>query len=304
MASRHLARSIVMQSLYEWDFSGGANLDSGSSDKAALILERNIEEFGPGLEDKAFAERLVEGVVERRQDIDNIIEKAAPEWPISQVAIVDRNILRIGLFELLFGNYKEVPPKVAINEAIELAKTFGGGNSSKFVNGVLGSVYREIGEPGKDDKSHHDMNAEDMESLPVEEKVGAVVYRKDPVETQFALVHDIFGYWTLAKGSPEKGETLEEAILREVLEETGLAKTSVIDTLGENQYVAHDPEKGKIRRHVNYFLVQADDADTQLKLKESGGLDDVRWFPQSEIEGLTMYDDVRRFFRKAFEIIK
>jgi len=138
MSSRHLARSITMQSLYEWDFSGK------KPDALEDIVEKNIEEFGPGLDDKSFIWELINGVVSRLNDVDKIIEKAAPEWPISQITIIDRNILRIGLFELLYGNKEEVPPKVAINEAIELAKTFGGESSGKFINGVLGTVYKEI----------------------------------------------------------------------------------------------------------------------------------------------------------------
>jgi N utilization substance protein B len=94
---------------------------------------------------------LLSGVINKQKIIDEIIEKAAPGWPIDKISAVDRNVLRIGLYELLFGDRKEVPPKVAINEAIELAKSFGGENSSRFVNGVLGGVYKEIGEPGKDD---------------------------------------------------------------------------------------------------------------------------------------------------------
>ena len=141
MASRHLARSIAMQTLYEWDFSRG-------KDDVSKSLERNIEEFGPGLEDinKKFIRTLVNGVLERRKAIDRIIEKAAPEWPLDQITMVDRNVLRLGLFELLYGNKEEVPPKVAINEAIELAKNFSGESSGKFVNGVLGTVFRELGE--------------------------------------------------------------------------------------------------------------------------------------------------------------
>ena len=138
MASRHLSRSIVMQSLYEWDFSGKKPKD------LEKIVEKNIKEFGPGLEDKAFVWQLVNGVVSKLSDIDKIIEKAAPEWPIDQITIIDRNVLRIGLYELLYGNKEEVPPKVAINEAIELAKTFGGESSGKFINGVLGTVFKQL----------------------------------------------------------------------------------------------------------------------------------------------------------------
>ena len=138
MASRHLSRSIVMQSLYEWDFSGKKKND------LKRIVEKNIEEFGPGLETKDFIFELINGVVSKINNIDKIIEKAAPEWPIDQITIIDRNVLRIGLYELLYGNKEEVPPKVAINEAIELAKTFGGESSGRFINGVLGTVYNEL----------------------------------------------------------------------------------------------------------------------------------------------------------------
>lgn len=133
-----------MQSLYEWDFNG---FDESKLDS---IIEKNIAEFGPGLEETEFIRQLARGVKEKLSKLDNIIAAAAPEWPVSQIAAVDRNVLRLGLYELLFGNHDEVPPKVAINEAIELAKSFGGETSGKFVNGVLGTVYREIGEPGKD----------------------------------------------------------------------------------------------------------------------------------------------------------
>jgi N utilization substance protein B len=145
MANRHLCRSIAMQSLYEWDFKGRR------PDQLDGIVKRNLKEFAPGLEDSQFVWRLIKGVIEYSPKIDKIIEKSAPEWPLEQITIIDRNVLRIGLYELLFGDRQEVPPKVAINEAIELAKTFGGESSGKFINGVLGTVYREIGEPGKDE---------------------------------------------------------------------------------------------------------------------------------------------------------
>jgi len=143
MASRHLSRSIAMQSLYEWDFKeqNPATLED--------IINHNVAEFAPGMESANFIKNLVNGAIGRIREIDQIIEKAAPQWPIDQIAMVDRAVLRLGIYELLFGNHDEVPPKVAINESIELAKTFGGDASGKFVNGVLGTIYREIGEPRK-----------------------------------------------------------------------------------------------------------------------------------------------------------
>jgi len=145
MPSRHLARSIVLQSLFEWDFR------KYKENKLKGIIKRSTKELGADPEDTQFVYDLIKGITECKSKIDKIIEKAAPEWPLEQITIVDRNVLRIGLYELLFGDREEVPPKVAINEAIELAKTYGGESSGKFINGVLGTIYREIGEPGKDE---------------------------------------------------------------------------------------------------------------------------------------------------------
>ena len=137
MATRHLVRSVVLQSLYEWDFY------HRKKDLTA-ILERNMKEFAPGIDEPDFAWRILKGIVDHLPKIDKIIEKAAPEWPLEKIAIVERNVLRIGLYELLYADREEVPPKVAINEAIEVAKNYGGPNSVKFINGVLGTVYREM----------------------------------------------------------------------------------------------------------------------------------------------------------------
>jgi N utilization substance protein B len=137
MATRHLIRSIILQSLYEWDFYDRKT-------DLTKILERNLEEFGPGIDEPEFAWKIINGIIKNFNQLNKIIEKAAPEWPLHQISIIDRNILRIGLYELLFADPNEVPARVAINEAIELAKNFGGPNSSKFINGVLGTVYKEI----------------------------------------------------------------------------------------------------------------------------------------------------------------
>jgi len=145
MASRHLSRSIVLQSLYEWDFYG-------KRPSLRDITERNVKDFGPGLEELSFIWQLIEGIEQHLSELDNIIEKAAPEWPITQIAMIDRNVLRMGLLELLYSDKEEVPPKVAINEAIELAKTFSGQTSGKFVNGVLGTVYKQINPEAESNK--------------------------------------------------------------------------------------------------------------------------------------------------------
>lgn len=136
MSNRHLTRTVVMQSLYQWDFNGQ------DKDQLTSILEKNLKEFAPGLEDKDFSRNLVKGILDNLKDIDAKIKKYATEWPIEQITLVDRNILRMGVYELLYDS--EIPPKVAINEAIEIAKKYGGESSGKFVNGVLGAIYRDV----------------------------------------------------------------------------------------------------------------------------------------------------------------
>lgn len=136
MATRQLGRSIILQSLYEWDFFG-------QKSDLIKIIERNMADFAPGFNEPEFVWKLVKGIIEHMAEIDEIIIKAAPEWPLAQIAVIDRNALRIGLYELLYADLNEVPPKVAINEAIEIAKNYGGNSSPRFINGVLGAVYRE-----------------------------------------------------------------------------------------------------------------------------------------------------------------
>ncbi len=295
MANRHLSRSIVLQSLFEWDFNNGKVVDIDA------VLERNIEEFAPGLNDATFMSGLMKNVLAKQPELDMIIVKAAPQWPMERISVVDRNILRIGLCELLFGDRVEVPPKVAINEAIELAKTFGGDNSGKFVNGVLGAVYKEIGEPGKDEttQSRDKRGATiDPATLPLEQLGGAVVYARDPSgELYLALVHDIFGHWTLSKGHIEEGENVEEGTIREIKEEMN-ADIVIKQKLGENEYIASHPEKGKLRKHVTYFLGEAPFQPLELE-EGKGGLDDARWFRPVDLVDLNIYDDILPIITKA-----
>ncbi len=293
MANRHLSRSIVLQTLFEWDFKNHPVEAVGD------ILERNEAEFAPGNEDIPFMRKLLGYVTAKREIIDQIIEKAAPEWPIEKINAVDRNILRLGLGELLFGDHNEVPPKVAINEAIELAKTFGGDSSSRFINGVLGAVYKEIGEPGKDQISKRQKKFEevDLTKIPTEQKAGALIYAKKGDELYFALVHDIFGYWTLSKGGVEAGETVEQAAVREIKEEVNL-DISIKEKIGESEYIASHPEKGKIRKKVTFFLAESQFVPVTLE-NHSGGLDDVRWFSIAEVASLKMYDDVTGYMAQA-----
>src|SRR3989339_2000809 len=136
MSNRHLSRTIALQSLYQWDF---LRMPEG---KLPEIIAFNREEFAPKFEDEGFIEELIQGVVDNRPAIDAVITKFAPNWPMDSITVIDRNVLRLGVFELKF--HERIPAKVAINEAIELSKGFGGQASGRFVNGVLGAIYKDM----------------------------------------------------------------------------------------------------------------------------------------------------------------
>lgn len=142
MASRHFARRIALQTLYQWDFRGLKEKEAIAS------AEENIKEFSIEFDERDFVMDLVSGVTKNQTEIDKIITRYAPEWPIDKIILVDRNVLRLGIYELKFVKEK-VPPRVVINEAIELAKAFGSGSSGKFINGVLGALYKDMVKDGE-----------------------------------------------------------------------------------------------------------------------------------------------------------
>src|SRR3990167_6053009 len=276
MANRHLARSVVLQVLFERDSSGwkmkNADLESRMRDYA--------REFGARDSDMPFMKELLKTAIAKQKEIDEVIRGAAPEWPIEKIAAVDRNILRLGLTELLYADKTQVPEKVAINEAIELAKTFGGASSSRFVNGVLGAVYVELGEPGKTDGNSRKKDSK--AKMPTEHLAGAVVFARSKGDIYLAFVHDIFGHWTISKGRVEENEDVEAGAIREIKEEMNL-DINIVQELGVNEYIANDSQirGGKKRKCVTYFL--AESPFTDLRLGTSGGLDDAQWFPLAEI---------------------
>jgi N utilization substance protein B len=296
MANRHLSRSVVLQSLFEWDFRGGRD------DEVTAIISRNAKEFAPGMSDLSFMGELMRGILSKKGDLNQIIEKAAPDWPLDKISPVDRNVLRLGLYELLFSDRAEVPAKVAINEAIELAKTFGGETSGRFVNGVLGAVYKELGEPGKDASPAKKKKIAEVpyEDMPVQHLGGAVVYSRKGKEIYLAFVHDIFGHWTLSKGKIAEGIDPKDGTTSKVKEEIGLV-VSIKADLGTNEYIANDPELGKIRKQVHYYL--AESKWSELVLAKKPGLDDAKWFKLADILELNFYNDILPIVTKAVTIL-
>ena len=300
MANRHLARSVVLQVLFERDSSNGAL----THDECVSRLQSYSQEFGARESDMPFMTQLLQTAVAKQKEIDTVIVKAAPEWPLEKIAAIDRNILRLGLTELLFSDRAQVPAKVAINEAIELAKNFGSASSGRFVNGVLGAVYVELGEPGKNEgeKRKQGPGGQGMGKMPVEQLGGAVVYAKHEGETYLAFVHDIFGHWTISKGKTQGGEDVKTGTTRSIKEELGLDVT-LREELGVNEYTANDPEVkgGKKRKRVTYFLAESPFSD--IKLGSSGGLDDAQWFPLSQVGSLNFYDDTLKIIIPAINIL-
>lgn len=297
MANRHLARSVVLQVLFERDQSQSMTIE----DALSRLVDYG-REFGARESDMPFMQTLLKTAIAKQKEIDEVIVRAAPEWPLEKIAAIDRNILRLGLTELLYADRTQVPAKVAINEAIELAKSFGSTSSGRFVNGVLGAVYVELGEPGKNEGTARRKESARPAKMPTEQLVGAVVYARNEGETYLAFVHDIFGHWTISKGKVEEGEDSRVGATRKIKEEMGL-DIKVVEELGVNEYTANDSkvEGGKKRKRVTYFL--AESPFSELKLGSSGGLDDAQWFPLSAVGDLNFYDDTLKIIIPAINLL-
>jgi transcription antitermination protein NusB len=277
MASRHLSRALVLQTLFESDMMGVLH-----TDEPAAILKRNAKEFTLGASDIAFAESLLKGVLGKQAEIDAVTVQAAPQWPLDKIAPIDRNVLRIGLYELLFGDRASVPPKVALNEAIEIAKSFGGEQSGKFVNGVLGTVYKDIGEPQKGDAPKALTVAEDA-------LAGAVVLTGRSTNTKVALVLDVFHRWSLPKTKLEPGELTQAAALRAAARELGIP-VKIGAPLGEHRYRAHQPG-GEVDRAVSFFLATV---ESPLPLTCAGdGVVEAQWVAVHDLAAVALYEDQR-----------
>ncbi len=310
MASRHQSRVVVLQTLFEIDFR---ERDKNDFEE---ILNHNMEEFYKDDADKVYAKDLLDGVLKKQKEIDEIITKAAPEWPIEKIAMVDRNVLRLGLYELIFADKKEVPSKVAINEAIEVAKFFSSETSGKFINGVLGSVYKEIYGDSEKDMDRHipkkeqknnkskwaDMSEEEKAKLPVVQVVGTFVYTHDKEGKMYvAMVNDVFGFWTLAKGKVEGEETVEECSARKVLEELGI-DSEFVQICDNNEYVASHPELTVVKKRVTYCIAKTPFGP--LTNKKDGGIRDVAWFDLDNVLDLKLYEDMIPVIKHTFEILK
>lgn len=288
MASRYEQREVVIQTLFEADFNESLDVQTTES-----ILERNCQEFL--LLDSApeFAVNLAIGVVLKKDIIDQIIEKAAPEWPIVKISIIDRALLRLGIFELLYGSEYNIPPKVAINESIELAKAFGGDNSRKFVNGVLGGIFKEMQDGGQIEQ---EVPKKEMKT---EELVGACIFKQENGVWKIGLIGDIFKHFTCPKGHITKDDDKQKQLKEIVLRETAVA-CNPLDVVGENSYIA-DSSEVVLRKRVTYFLAEA---ITEEQFAPSEGIVSFGWFAEAELAHIKMYKDMKSIIKKAFDIME
>ncbi|MEW6610116.1 MAG: transcription antitermination factor NusB [Patescibacteria group bacterium] len=293
MSNRHLARTIALQSLYQWDFNH-------QREDMRTIVQQNLKDFAPSFDDGGFTVSLVNGILSHREDIDPLISRYAPEWPLDQIPPIDRNILRIGIYEL---KTSEIPPKVAINESIELAKTFGGESSSKFVNGVLGNIYKDMESRGERVSTPSLRNVQTHESLdptspPQEVSAGGVVFRKDAQGVyQFALIQDAIYRWTFPKGHRESGETLEDTARAEVAEEIGIENVRIVCPLGKIHITVNTPGKPPVPKVVHYFLMETQ--EETLHIVPDNEIKGGDWIPQNEVLLLLGYENAKEIFRHA-----
>lgn len=285
MANRHLARTLSLQSLFAWDFlEGKRGIDA--------ILDYIIAEFAPDFDDEGFSRTLVHSVIDKQLAIDELIIEYAPEWPLEQITNIDRNVLRIGVYELKFS--KEIPPKVAINEAIELAKTYGGSSSGKFVNGVLGSIYKEMITRGE---------KQTPESQGIKEiSAGGLTYRLAQGVVYFALILDAYNKWTFPKGHVDSVESLEKTAAREISEEIGISKLKLIAPLGTAELKVHRAGESSFRKLVYYFLFKTN--ETEITVPQVAELKDAKWFTEGDAREHLTYSQNKEMFEKALTLIK
>lgn len=286
MSNRHLARTVALQSLFQWDFMGqGANVEE--------LVKINWQEFGPQYDDGGFALNLVREVMMHLKAIDKLIVEYAPEWPLEQITNVDRNVLRIGIYELKID--AKIPPKVAINEAIELAKSFGGESSGKFVNGVLGSIYRDMVGRGEKNQVINEVGEPETSG-------GGVVYRRDQDGNYiFAVIKDATGRWTFPKGHVEENEDLPTAAQREVIEELGIDNLIIGPKVGEIQVIVNEPGQPPRPKTIHYFLMET--TAIELHPQQTSELQDGGWFSINDLWENLGYENARDIFRKALTLL-
>lgn len=282
MSNRHLGRTLALQTLFEWDFHG--------QKKDVLNCLKYVQEnFAPEYDDHGFTQGLISGVVEKLTELNDFITRYAKDWPLDQINIVDRNVLRLGIYEL---KYSTLPHKVVINESIELAKAYGGPSSGRFVNGVLGSVYRELEGQGILPRA-----GAEPELVVSQISAGGVIIRPAQDGAQVLLIKDGIGRFTFPKGKAQEGEDLKEVARREIADETGLKQFEVHSEVGKIQVTVNEPGKEPVRKQVHYFLMTTN--ESELNIKIGRGVTGGGWYPLDSAEQIVSYENARVILKDA-----
>lgn len=284
MANRHLGRTLALQSLFEWDFYAGKR-------PIADCISYVQENFAPEYDDNGFTRVLIEGVMEKMPELNEFISKYAKDWPLDQINIVDRNVLRIGIYEL---KYSTLPHRVVINESIELAKAYGGPSSGRFINGVLGAVYRQLESEGILPRQGVEQD------LPITQvSAGGIVVRETENGPMVLLIRDGIGRFTFPKGKVTTEEDINEAVRREIIEETGLTEFEVRDEVGQIQVTVNEPGQQPVRKLIRYFLMITN--QEELTLKMGRGVTGGDWYPLDGASQIVSYENARAVLAKARE---
>ena len=279
-SNRHLGRIVVLQTLYEYEFRLQAQ--DKTVDLSEIIF-RNMKQYDEVIGDKQFVQDLLNGIIEKQVELDTKLQPMAPEWPISQIARIDRNVLRIGLYELLYSR-DTVPPKVAINEAVELAKAFGSDNSSNFR------------------KYFHKARRTSIQENVREPTAGGVIFRRnEKKEIEILLIQDSKDRWTIPKGHIEKGETAQETAKREIGEEAGLHDVKIIGWLGKINFRYRRIDK-LVLMTTQVFLVKAlGDTDA---IQQEDWMNGIKWFSFSDALEEIEYEDIGKLILLAMKKIR
>ncbi len=272
---RNETRIAVVQVLYYADISN-------SLDSLDFLFEKYNyikNELHDVDIDDSYAKKVIEGIVSKRNEIDELMNKVATEWPVEKMDILDRNILRLGVFEVLFNKTLETPPKVAVNEAIEVSKKLSGIKSSKFINGILGTILSNI-----------DIKKQEEVGRKVKKYVSVFVYKVLDEKPLFLLIRDIWNKWTIPKGEILPSDTIYPSAFK-IMKEKFEIEVKPEEEFGENTFIAHPPE-GVVRKEVLYVLAKTED-------KEVGKYDeekykDVSWFSLEEMKELKLYKDLKK----------
>lgn len=304
MLTRSNSRQLALQTLFVLenrffvsDYEQNQNLDVEKiSEVYSYIFKDFYEEKSSGADE--FSKELVLGVVKNLKQIDEYIEKFAKNWSVEKTAIVDKNILRIAVFELLLSN-NEMPGRVVINEAIEIAKKYGHKKSYLFVSGLLGTLYEKMNLKEKDDM---------LNSLPKKttekKKVGALCYFYKNEKLRFLLVHNIFGKWTLPKGSVEEDFDNINDALNSVLGNKLNIKGQTGEMIGKNEYSSVKDTRNIVKKDIVYFVFEVTNPDEVKVNRKSEGLNNVKWFSEDNLEKVETYDDLKELIGKGVEMIK